>query len=181
MMMAHDRARDLSSCVAALLALCLGERQAGATEWVTFEHQRTGFLLAYPADNFALRPGGLDADGLVLISRDGKAQIAVAAFPNEEGLSLESYRNILLEENYADADIDYQPKRSTWFVLSGTRGQMHFYERVTFTCEGRLINSWALYYPVAARPIYDPIVENIAKRYRPGRGASGDCETAPAP
>jgi hypothetical protein len=53
---------------------------------------------------------------------------------------------------------------------------MHFYERVSFTCGGRLINSWALLYPVSERGIYDRIVEAIARTYSPGAGRSGQCE-----
>jgi hypothetical protein len=42
--------------------------------------------------------------------------------------------------------------RDTWFVLSGTRDGTIFYERVTFTCGGKLINSWAMLYPVRRAP-----------------------------
>ena len=66
-----------------------------------------------------------------------------------------------MAENYSGADLDYAPVRKRFFVVSGTRGDMHFYERVSFTCGGRLINSWALLYPVAERHIYDRVVEAV--------------------
>jgi hypothetical protein len=43
-----------------------------------------------------------------------------------------------------------------------------FYERVTFTCAGRIINSWAMVYPVAERRRYDPIVEQVARSCKAG-------------
>ena len=48
-----------------------------------------------------------------------------------------------------------------------------FYERVTFTCGGRLINSWAMLYPAAERRLYDRIVEQVARSYRAGEGSCG--------
>ena len=74
----------------------------------------------------------------------------------------------LLTESYAGAAIDYAPVRDTWFVLSGIRNGTMFYERVTFTCGGRRINSWAMLYPVAERRFYDRSVEQVHRSYRAG-------------
>jgi hypothetical protein len=62
--------------------------------------------------------------------------------------------------------------RGRWFVISGTIGDREFYERVSFTCGGRLINSWAMIYPYAERDFYNRVVEAVARSYSPGR----DCE-----
>jgi hypothetical protein len=78
------------------------------------------------------------------------------------------YRAFLMKESYAGAEVDYAPVRDGWFVLSGTRDGIIFYERVTFACGGRRINSWAMLYPAAERQVYDRIVEKIARTYRPG-------------
>ena len=106
----------------------------------------------------------------------GGARLLVGAFANDTEATLAEYREQLLSENYQGADIDYAPVRKRYFVLSGTRGDMHFYERVSFTCVGKLINSWALLYPVSERKTYDRIVEAIARTYSPGAGRSGECE-----
>jgi hypothetical protein len=58
-------------------------------------------------------------------------------------------------------------------VLSGTRDGVMFYERVTFTCGGRRINSWAMLYPAAERGLYDRIVEQVARSYRAGEANCG--------
>jgi hypothetical protein len=44
------------------------------------------------------------------------------------------------------------------------------YEKAMFSCGGRLINSFAVLYPVAERRFYDPIVEGMEDSFRPGRG-----------
>jgi hypothetical protein len=156
-----------------------GEAAAGRVklkDWSTVENERFGFLLAYPGSVFAPREGSSPDEGTVLVSRDGNARLAVAAFENENDATLEEYRDQLLSENYNGAQIDYAPVKKKWFVVSGTRGEMHFYERVSFTCGGKLINSWALLYPAAERGLYDRVVEAIAESYTPGAGRSGECD-----
>ena len=109
----------------------------------------------------------------MFVSRDGNARLLAGALPNDDGMSLRDYRAFVLQQSYPGADIDYAPVRDTWFVLSGTRDGMMFYERVTFTCGGRLINSWAMLYPAAERRLYDRIVEQVARTYRPGAASCG--------
>ena len=146
-------------------------------DWSTLENERFGFLIAYPGNIFTPREAAADQpEGNVLVSRDGAARLIVAAFENETNASLAEYREQLLVENYAGADIDYSPVKEKWFVLSGTRGDMHFYERVSFTCGGKLINSWALLYPSNERRTYDRVVEAIARTYTPGAGRTGACD-----
>ena len=53
-------------------------------------------------------------------------------------------------------------------MLSGTRGDTMIYEKVMFSCSGRVINSFALVYPIDERHLYDPIVEGIEDSFRPG-------------
>jgi hypothetical protein len=156
-----------------------GESAAGRvkfSEWTKIESERYGFLMAYPGSVFTPREGAGGDEGHVLISRDGSARLLVAAFENEAETTLEEYRQQLLEENYKGAELDYAPIKRRGFVISGTQGSMHFYERVSFTCGGRLINSWALLYPVAERGFYDRVVEAIARTYTPGAGRSGECD-----
>jgi hypothetical protein len=99
--------------------------------------------------------------------------LLAGALPNADGASLRDYRALVLQQSYPGAALDYAPVGATWFVLSGTRDGMMFYERVTFTCGGRLINSWAMLYPAADRRLYDRIVEQVARSYRPGDGSCG--------
>ncbi len=41
------------------------------------------------------------------------------------------------------------------------------YEKVMFSCAGKVINSFAVVYPIAERSFYDPIVETIEDSFRP--------------
>lgn len=145
-------------------------------QWETIASERYGFMIAYPGSVFAPRDSTPDEHGHVLASHDGAARLVVGAFANDSAVTMLEYREQLLTENYSGSDIDFAPVNRSWFIVSGTRGNMHFYERVSFTCGGRLINSWALLYPVAERHIYDRIVEAVARTYQPGAGRSGQCE-----
>ena len=150
--------------------------RARLADWETIQNERFGFMIAYPGNVFAPDASRAQDGGQVLVSRDGGARLLVATIENEGGTSLEEYRTQLLEENYPGANLDYTPVSNKWFVLSGTQGDKHFYYRVSFTCNGRLINSWALIYPVAERQFYDRIVEAVARTYTPGAGRTGACD-----
>lgn len=145
-------------------------------EWTTVKNERHGFAIAYPAAVFEQKGAAKSEDGRVFVSKDGKAKFLVGAFDNSEANSLEEYRQFLLNEQYAGADVDYAPVRQRWFVLSGTKNGEIFYQRVSFTCGGKLINSWAMLYPEAERKLYDRVVEAVAKTYSPGAGRTGACD-----
>ncbi len=165
---------SLTTVFLALAMLPAAAYDTRFADWATVTHPRLGFQIAYPGNLFSPMPGPASEDGQVFVSRDG-AKLIVGAFANDGGLTMLDYRTQLLSENYKGADIDYGPFKRGWFVVSGTQGGMHFYERVSFTCEGRLINSWALLYPASMRSFYDRVVDAIARTYLPGAGPSGQC------
>jgi hypothetical protein len=150
-------------------------RSGGFQDWATIHNERFGFQIAYPADILFPTRSPAGNDGRVLKSSDGKAKMLVATFDNAENLSLTAYRNFLLSDIYAKARLDYQPLKARWFVLSGVRGNETFYERVTFSCGGRLINSWAIVYPTAQSQLYNRVVEAVAGTFTVGAGADGTC------
>lgn len=174
------RSRAATSSAAALLAVLLAGGMAAAADWrqdwATLRNERHGFLIAYPIEVFEQASAPNTDEGRVLTSRDGKAQLLVGAFANDEATTLEDYRDYLVHENYAGARIEYAPLRGKWFVLSGTIGDREFYEKVSFTCGGKLINSWAMIYPKAERRFYNRVVEAVARTYSPGAGRSGNCD-----
>jgi hypothetical protein len=142
------------------------------TEIATYRNQLYGFTISYPTARFSPKEPPAE-EGRVWVSPDGSARLLAGGLPNDQGLSLRQYRDFVLQESYAGADIDYAPVRDTWFVLSGIRDGTVFYERVTFTCGGKAINSWALLYPAAERRRYDRVVEQVARSYRPGNANCG--------
>ena len=54
-------------------------------------------------------------------------------------------------------------------MLSGYRGDRIYYEKVIYSCGGRVVNAMALSYLTAERALYDPIVERIEDTFRAGR------------
>jgi hypothetical protein len=168
-----------SAALLACVAILSGQGAAAGprlSDWKTLQSDQFGFMIAYPSNVFAPDPTREQEGGHILVSRDGKAWLLVAAFENEGQASLRDYRNQLLEENYPGADLDYAPVKSSSFILSGTKGDTHFYYKVSFTCGGRLINSWALIYPLSERRFYDRVVEAVARTYTPGAGRTGECD-----
>lgn len=161
---------------AAVLAAGVAAAADWRQDWATLHNERHGFHIAYPIEVFAQTGEPRTDEGRVLTSRDGKAQLLVGAFDNDDATTLEDYRAYLMQENYAGARIDYAPVRGRWFVLSGTLGDREFYERVSFTCGGKLINSWAMIYPKAERSFYNTVVEAVARTYSPGAGRNGQCD-----
>jgi hypothetical protein len=106
-----------------------------------YRNDRHGFVLKYSAAQFIALPEA-SKDGRQFVSVDGKARLLAGTVANVDNRSLKSYRDYLIREAYAGADITYAPVRDTWFVLSGVRkdGTL-FYQRVNFLCGGRSINS----------------------------------------
>lgn len=148
----------------------------GGGDWTTYRNARNGFSIAYPTARFPDDPVNESEDGRLVVSKDGSVRLLVGAFENAESTTLADYRTYLLENNYSGAQIDYAPVRDKWFVLSGTRDGTMFYERVSFTCGGKLINSWAILYPAGERRTWDPVLERIARTYSPGAGRRGTCD-----
>lgn len=165
----------IAFCSAALATVAV----AGPSfdSWTTVKNERHGFAIAFPSNVFAQTQAPQTDEGRVFASKDGKAKLLVGAFENADNSSLEDYRQYLISEQYKDSSIDYAPVKRSWFVLSGTnpQGEM-FYQRVSFTCGGKLINSWAMLYPAAERKSYDRVVEAVARTYSPGAGQSGACD-----
>ena len=164
--------------VSAALAVMAGPALAGPKldDWATVKNDRHGFTIAYPIDVFEQKAAPTTDEGRVLVSKDGKAKLLIGAFDNAENTSLNDYRDFLLQGQWSGAAIDYSPVRNKWFVLSGTRNGEIFYERVSFTCGGKLINSWAMTYPESDKKTYDRVLEAIARTYLPGAGKAGSCE-----
>lgn len=166
--------------VVAAVVICLSQAGSASADWrkawTKLQNEKHGFLIAYPKEVFEQRSDPAPGDGRLLYSHDGRAQLLVGAFANEDAVSLRAYRRYLIKEQYAGAKITYAPVRRGWFILSGTIGDQEFYERVSFTCGGRLINSWAMIYPHAENRFYDRVVEAIARTYSPGAGRTGNCD-----
>jgi len=146
--------------------------RAEGYEWVPYVNERFGFSLRYPADVFERERRSEAGDGEVFVGVRDHSQLLVGAFENRDGHTVESYMGFIRRQSYPGYTVSYAPRGRTWFVLSGEDNERIFYEKVMFSCQGRIINSFALIYPIESKRQFDPIVEGIEKTFRPGQ----DCE-----
>jgi hypothetical protein len=137
--------------------------------WVPYVNERFGFSFRYPAGVFEPERRSEVGDGEVFAGVRGNGRLLVGAFENADGHDVVSYMNYIRRESYSGYAIDYAPRGQTWFVLSGENDQNVFYEKVMFSCHGRIISSFALIYPIANKAMFDPVVEGIEKTFRPGQ------------
>jgi hypothetical protein len=56
------------------------------------------------------------------------------------------------------------------------KAKLLFYQRVSFTCRGKLINGWAMLHPAKGRRTYAAAVEAITRTYKSGAGRMGYCD-----
>lgn len=159
--------------VVAMPALAAAYRHGG---WVPYVNDRFGFSFRYPTDIFEPERKSELGDGEIFIGAGGEARLLVGAFENSDGHTLASYMSFIRRESYSKYPVSYAPRGQTWFVLSGQSSQNVFYEKVMFSCGGRIINSFALVYPVAAKRVFDPVVEGIENSFRPGQSCSSHAD-----
>lgn len=145
---------------------------APAQNWVSYRDVRLGLALEYPADVFV---SDHTQASNIFRSRDGRARLIISGAPQTGDVTLTKLRRFLLEGPYKGADLGYAPQHSTWFVLSGTLGSDMFYERITFTCNGRAFHGWKLEYPASEQTFYEPIVEEVNRRYRQSKIVEEHC------
>lgn len=146
-------------------------RETAAADWVRYENERFGFRLDYPGDVFHVERTSDAGDGRVFASRGGEARLLVGALRNEDAHNPKSYQDFLARYSYADYKISYRPLGDNWLVLSGEANGKIFYEKATFSCDGQLINSFALIYPTDKRQMFEPIVAGVANSFVPGTKA----------
>ena len=157
----------------ALLAL-VASNPATAQDWAEYRNERYGLSLRYPANIFVVERTAEAGDGQVFVANDADARLLVGVLRNESGYTPTTYQDYIAQTSYGDYQLGYRRLGQSWFVLSGEGNGRTFYEKVMFTCGGRLINSFAMIYPSDQKHIFDQIVERIEDTFRPAR----DCERA---
>ena len=158
----------------ALFGATTGGVVAAPQDWTEYRNERFGLRLEYPADVFVVERQTEAGDGQVFVAAEGNARLLVGALINATGYTAATYQAYIARHSYGDYKLGYRRLGQTWFVLSGEGNGRIFYEKVMFTCGGRLINSFAMIYPIDQRHIFDPIVERVEDTFRPAR----DCKRA---
>jgi hypothetical protein len=181
----HKRSPGMPPLAALAFAALIGAVPARAAEWVSYRNARFGYSLLYPADIFLpapgeTAPGGGDGgahpkagasegaeDGRKFRSRDGRAKLVAFATFNSD-FTPEEYRETILKEFKGYDRITYGPTSKTWFVLSGFRGGDIYYQKVMFSCGGKVINALSVTFPAEQKPLYAPLIERMEDNFKPG-------------
>ena len=161
----------------ALLGLAGIAQAQTNTGWVEHRNDKYGFSLEYPGDIFKLERTTETGDGHAFVSEDGKARLLVGALKNTSGFTTASYQNHIAQQSYGKFKVSYRPIGKCWFALSGEGNDQIFYEKVIFSCSGRMITSFAMIYALERRDEFDPLVERIEESFRAG----ASCERSNAP
>lgn len=162
----HGRAR---LAVAGLMAiLCAGT--ASAESWTSYRNERFGFTLSYPSSVFVPGKAFEGGGGQVFVSNDQRAKVVVSGAINDEGFTPSAYRRTILKEFAGYEEIDYSPQGKTWFVLSGYRGDAIYYQKVMFSCAGKVINALSITFPRVEKKFYEGLVEKMEDNFKPGTG-----------
>jgi hypothetical protein len=157
----------------ALALLLAGTMPPGAQTaggWTTYQNERFGYRLIYPADVFQDDGAAPEnADGRTFLSRDGRAKIVVYGANNDERFSPSEYRSTILKEFPGYDQMDYAPKGQSWFVLSGFRGAAIYYQKVMFSCDNRIINVFSVTFPREEKRFYENLIERMEDGFKPRR------------
>jgi curved DNA-binding protein CbpA len=148
----------------------------GEQGWTTYRDSSFGFALRYPAAVFVLDSGQSTRAVQTFVSRDGHAVLRILADKLPRGTTLPAFRRALLKKRYAGASFDATPLRAYWFALSGTRGETAFFERVTFSCDGKAMHGWQMVYPKGVRATYDKLAKQVLRNEPHGNGPEPACK-----
>ncbi len=172
-----ERARILLFAVVILAAFCGSGRIVAEgrqpLDWETYRSERFGYSLLFPATLLEQHSETADGRGVQLSSKDGFVRLKVLAVDNSDNISIGDYRAAIVREFSASNQLRYGPMGQSWFVLSGARGDSIYYQKVLFTCGGRIINAFALTYPEQRKRDFDSVVTTIEKNFHPTTGP--DC------
>lgn len=146
-----------------LLAAVLAVAPAHAQEfgWRQYADPVFGMRIDYPATLFT----GTETTptGIVFTGTDVRLEVSAIAMP---GIVTANDIRAYIGTAFGYDNVTYSPQGQSWLVLSGYRGQNVFYEK--FFAVGGTIQGFSFEYPVAARHLYDPLVERLEDSFRPG-------------
>jgi hypothetical protein len=133
--------------------------ETAATEPITYTNKRFGTSATFPSDIFSERQEPpANGDGLTWHSADGAS---VAIFGAHNALDETPKSKEAEAKASSERKLTYSSIGKDWVVLSGTDGDLIFYERYLFGRSGT-IHGVVLKYPQSLKAKYDPLVGEIA-------------------
>jgi hypothetical protein len=146
----------------------LSSAVAGPEPWTSQRDPQLGFRFSYPEAMFSRLEGERPSFNY-FASADSTAKFLVGGFHNRKGDTPDGFKRWMMANAEGYDEITYRPRGRSWFVLSGYRGDQIYYEKVMFSCGGRVVNVFAISYPTARRALYNPVVERMEDNFHPGR------------
>jgi hypothetical protein len=160
----------MSRCLACmLLVVFLGGGVATATErWLSHRDPDFGFSFSYPSELFV--PAESDRRSFhYFASPNVDAKFLAGAWDNRNGATPMEFKRWMIANAEGYEDITYQPHGRSWFVVSGYRGDQIYYEKLMFSCGGKVASVLAISYPANQRDRFDPVVERMEDTFTPAR------------
>jgi hypothetical protein len=155
------------------LAFTALEATAAMAAWRSEQDPDIGFTFSYPSEVFERTAGDGKPFFHYFASPDSNAKFIAGGWDNSAGQSPASLKRWMIENVGGYDALTYRPRGRSWFVLSGYRGDTIYYEKVVFSCSGRVVNVFAITYPAAQRDLYDSIVERMENSFKPGARCKG--------
>ncbi len=160
-----------------ILPLLMVVARAGADPHVyaTYHNIRFGQVVEYPRDLFPIRPPPPgNGDGQIFTSKDGESELSASGRWNiDEFATIDEVLTEASEFRTQDGwTVTYRKKGKDWCVLSGTKADRIFYEKLLLTHRKKIINTLTIEYPAAAKPLIEPVIPRIAASFREGAAAS---------
>jgi hypothetical protein len=145
----------------------IASASAATAPWAIEQDSALAFKFTYPRDLFHRTPGDGKPSFHYFVSRDSDAKFMVGAWDNKADQTPGEFKRWLMANTGGYDAMTYVPRGRSWFVLSGYRGDAIYYEKVMFSCAGRIVNVLAMTYPKGLRHLYDPVVEQMEDSFRP--------------
>ena len=143
--------------------------------WVSQRDAQFGFSYSVPKSLFAAVEGDGKPGFHYFTATEVDAKFLVGAWDKQDATTPEHFKRWMIANAGGYEEITYQPRGRSWFVLSGYRGDQIYYEKVMFSCGGRVVNILAIAYPTSERDQFDPLVERMEDTFKP----SQDCALEP--
>jgi hypothetical protein len=158
----------MTKFLAILISLVAFSQCVAATgPWAIERDAKLGFRFTYPNDVFHRIEGDGKSSFHYFVSNHAEAKFMVGAWNNEAAQTPNEFKRWLLANTGGYHAMTYVPRGRSWFVISGYRGEVIYYEKVMFSCAGGVVNVFAISYPKDRRHVFDPVVEQMEDSFRP--------------
>lgn len=160
-------ALNMAAPKAAILALALSLAApvwAQVPDWRAYSNEGFGYGLDVPHGLLAKIHSS--EDGAIFADEAAGTRLTAFAAATDPGRAIEAELDTILGSGRY-GEITYRRLEEQWFVLSGyldpaeASEETIFYVKVLFNPDRTAFSGFEMLYPVAEKPIFDPVVERV--------------------